>query len=368
MKILFFSLLLTSSTFATLRPHVKRTPHRPFNLCKDLITAVNYPYYIHTIQSEYLVYIEGTSTKEVSINKWNDFLEHHSTNTELCMWNKFILTDFIFYHQQEESFFDNINRIAFLELRNKYYTDWLETLRDRDPVETKQRFQTLQSFTKLIHFKPGDQLKAEIHRLLGGRSIFNSIFTEYVEAFLFKDEILSSLNCMQDKLNMSQGYIFDKFLECTRNDKHLLLEILGVLSSQRMYLLRDIQTKNLDRSELAYEILKSSSLLYFELEVYAEKNGTQSIYPKNVEGIKSKKPYHFYSVAFIASYLQKMGYENSEIIENSHFYAAKYKNYITKIGIIYNFLLLQSYDKGTVADEEQILREQQFASQWVINN
>lgn len=80
----------------------------------------------------------------------------------------------------------------------------------------------------------------------------------------------------------------------------------------------------------------------------------------------SHKPYHFYSVAFIANKLRQEGFTDDVILETANHYAKKYKKNITWVGYIYNILLLQGINKGASSDTEPVIKEQQKAISWLL--
>ncbi len=337
--------------------------------------------------------------KDLSLSpfeSWKMFLKsesktHKNNDSEICEWNKFLMTDFIFYHEQDQSIFGKNRKILFLKLRDHFYKNWLVQLDNKtssltpnivqkeitDIKHKAREFEFLTNITNLINHEP-EVIDQESHalndvfNLLEAKSVFNGIFSKLVLKTILDDQILATSKCMLNSLDDASGEnIWMLFKQCSQSEK-IVLFILGVYSSQRMYLIRDFKEqlfKNIsfDKYAQASELINITSELYFKMETYGHEFGKNTLYPTQYSAsAKSFKPYHFYSVAFIAMYLKHREYSNDIIRKVSTHYAKKYKQNIEKIGILYNILLLQPLRKGTVGDVKQVLLEQNLGASFGI--
>jgi hypothetical protein len=362
-----------------------------FSTCSyGKITPINYLAYYNITKKRYKRY--ARNSKGSSFQKWSTFLELETTistnkSSESCEWNKFILTDFIFYHEQATSLFGVHNKLLFLELRDEFYKSWLVALEEKTQrLEKKSNrtslndihhqsngFEALNSVTNLFNPSPAGKgevgmAELEVYNLLEGKSVFNSIFSSYAQNLFLNKESLYTAKCISRVISTATGEnLWNEFQICNKSSAKIL-DILGVLSSQRMYLIRDykeVMYRNLNDHEYTQvsELFDVTSMIYFQLETYGNKFGHEQIYPVNMkEKVFSQKPYHFYSVAFIALKLKKQGYSNEIIKKASVKYARQYKKNIKRVGIIYNILLLQNINKGTVGDYDNVLKEQDLGA------
>lgn len=371
------------------------TDFYPSLLCDGpKITPVNYT----ALYLGYQKRFKSFKDKERSdYENWVAFMENERVQAKSpenikCDWNAFILTDFIFYNEQESSIFKNSpNKVSFLNYRNKALEKWLDHInedfmekspsfkQENEKIEfSPKEFSILTYLTELINRSPrGDSEKDQaikyIHNLVDGRSIFNGIFVNYIITKLTSDEILTAQQCIHDRLqNVEGNNIYNEMLLCSNNNLDLLLDILGTFASQRIYLTRDLQSEienKLTKKDylIAKDNIKLGALIYFELETYSNKYGIHTVYPDELESeMVSHKPYHFYSVAFIANKLRQEGFTDDVILETANHYAKKYKKNITWVGYIYNILLLQGINKGASSDTEPVIKEQQKAISWLL--
>ena len=360
------------------------------------ITPSNYMIEYRKIKNEYFNFQKNTtSTNDFNgLISWIEYNQENDLdpNDEVCKWNKFIVLDFLIYYSQLDEILGKHHRIDVLDLRNKYYTDWMKALDNqiqqskknskRIPLESIERdlnsFRSILRLTDLINSKPKPEendllskAQLDLYNLLSAKTIFHSIFPDVVKKNLLNAEILNHSKCILEKLTKySEGEnVWTIATQCGAKENALL--ILGVLSSQRMYLIRDFKLNlflNLDLVSYnnASELLNVTSLIYFELENYGNKFGASVLYPKGFSEGKfhSSKPYHFYSVAYISSHLKQMGHEDDIIQKIANFYAKKYKVGIKYVGVLYNILLINNLKSGPVSDQEQILIEQSLGAEF----
>lgn len=360
-------------------------------ICKlAKITPSNYPFKFRRIQKQYKKFVHKKKGSPLAL--WKAYLNLNShpqkkTSNLKCSWNKFIATDFIFYHEQSHSLFKKHNKVAFLKLRDELFVSWQNAL-NREIVKSQPQAEKLDimkikhiphgygffaKLTKLINIKPKGSSPSQLalrsaHNLLSGKTVFNALFSEKAKEHFLDQEVLQQSQCVLDKIKTLQGQnIWSEALQCVPQPSNLLL-ILGVYSSQRMYLIRDFKKsffRYLNDSEnlVASKLMDITSEVYFRLETYGNEYGAKTLYPPQLSSqVHSFKPYHFYSVAFIAQVLAKQGYEEKTIIHAATYYSRKYKKNIRNIGFFYNVLLMQSLNRGTVSDYKIVLREQKLGA------
>jgi hypothetical protein len=381
----FISLLLTNISFAG---NYKRDA---FSACSyTKITPINYLSFYKITKKRFLRYAKrNTGT---SFTKWNDFLKLETRISKdkspaKCEWNKFILTDFIFYHEQAQDFFGEHQKLPFLELRDKFYTNWLSQLDidtkllEKSQIPTpmneinheSQEFGFLSSLTSIFNFAPdsaGESGKAltDVYNLLEGKSVFNAIFSSYAKERFLNKNLLETSKCISETIKRSTGQNIWSEIQICNSSKQVIMDVLGVFSSQRMYLIRDFKTvmyKNLNDTQYEQfsELLDVTSTIYFQLETYGNKYGHVNLYPlEYADRVYSQKPYHFYSVGFIAMKLKNLGYSDEIIQKSAVQYARRYKVNIKRIGVIYNLLLVQNLNKGTVGDYDNVIKEQDLGA------
>jgi len=316
-------------------------------------------------------------------DKFQQIISVEEDGTEICAWNKFLYVDFNIYFNRfdELNLAQPLNKKEALILRDQLYAQWLTSNKAAktpyaDHTEKEligmsytdflalrsDKFGYLVPMIKLMNHRPANKRigKQYVYDLLGARTPFNSIFPKKSFELLLSKEINKALVCIN---NSDTEDLIGEIQACT-SSKDQLLDILGVLSSQRMYLLRDLDAwarVNLlkDDYELYYSNASLSSLLYFKLETSASINGLDTVYPlKYVSQIKSFKPYHFYSVAFIAKEMANNGFSEEMIKLTANTYAKKYKKNIKLVGVIYNILGGIRIKNGATGDKDQVIREQ----------
>lgn len=316
------------------------------------------------------------------------FNKLESNDSEVCAWNRFLFVDFFIYFDRFHDLKMNKeeNLIETLNLRDELYADWLEknkTAVYSDYAQSKleglnfeeflekpsEKFGYITKPLKLINKRPkNDEPKQFVFDLLNARSPFNGIFPDKAMKLLEQEQTNRDLKCI---LTKEESNLRMALSDCFES-KDRMLEIVGVLASQRMYLIRDFASfKKQNSSEadynLYYENAALSSLLYFKLETLAHTYGVHTVYPIDNEELKSPKPYHFYSVAYIANEMKIAGFTNEEIQEAANAYAVKYKKNIKLVGILYNTISGIPLKNGSVGDAKQILTEQKLGIDYTLN-
>jgi hypothetical protein len=345
----------------------------------DKISAMNYLYQYPKIEDRFKDYQNQTNVDALTL--WKRFLsseEDLSSGGADCLWNQFLVTDFIFYFEQTESLLGKVNKGDFLKFRDDLYFRWIKQVNEDISLAPPQKTSIkskpnsfLGQITSYLNKRPeGKGALREVYDLLEAKSIFESIFSGFIKNMILDEALLVDVRCILNTIKSSSGQnLWSEFQLCSHS-KERLITILGALSSQRMYLLRDYKVhfyNSLSQKEynLVSKILDTTSLIYFELETYATVFGHTLVYPQEFSSqVKSSKPYHFYSVAFIAQELKKRGYTQHEIKKASIAYARQYKKNIRRVGVVYNLLLGQGLTKGTVRDYEWVIKEQDLGSQF----
>ena len=178
-------------------------------------------------------------------------------------------------------------------------------------------------------------------------------------ALLIEEQTQAQLQC----LLISQKETLPEQVEDCEISEIRAIELLGVLSSQRMYLIRDFaefarQTYSPEQFDRYYTNAQLSSQLYFQLETMAHQLGVEAVYPKGQKSVESRKPYHFYSVAYIALKMRQAGFNEAIVRKFANQYAVKYKKNIKLVGLVYNILIGVPIANGSVGDAKQIMQEQ----------
>jgi hypothetical protein len=362
-----------------------------FSICSySKITPINYLSFYKITKKRFKRFVKKNTGS--SFEKWSAFLELETKISknkapEKCEWNKFILTDFVFYHEQAESFFGEHKKLPFLELRDLFLTNWLKELeidtqkleKAREPKllseieHESQEFDFLNYITSFFNSSPAKDEKnsealSDVYNLLEGKSVFNAIFSSYAKDRFLSTELLATSKCISNTIQSSTGQNIWNEIQICADSKQEIMDVLGVFSSQRIYLIRDfkkVMFQNLSDSQYSVvsEILDVTSKIYFQLETYGNKYGHTKLYPTEFESkVYSQKPYHFYSVGFIAMKLNEFGYSEDVIKQVAVTYAKKYKINIKRIGVIYNILLVQNPNKGTVGDYDNVIKEQDLGA------
>jgi len=322
----------------------------------------------------------------------NRFVEKFSSleknDSELCAWNRFLFVDFMIYYNRFKGIGldKKTNIVETLKLRDSLYQIWLdknfdgvysdysdESLKGESLEDfinrSSQKFGYMTKPLKVLNRRPKkNKARAYVFDLLDARSPFNSIFPKLAMKLLVENETQIELECILREMKLS---FKDKFKSCFSSEERLL-KVLGVLVSQRMYLIRDFShwaKENYDEGKynLFYRNASLSSLLYFKLETQAIEYGANEVHIMNSKELKSPKPYHFYSVAFIANQMLKDKFSSIEIRQNASFYAERYKKSISKIGVIYNILSGIKLKHGAVGDKKQVIKEQKLAIEYILN-
>jgi hypothetical protein len=343
------------------------------------LTPSNYPFKYKKIK-RILKKIESRSFVE-------RFLKLEKDESEVCAWNRFLFVDFMLYYNRFKSLRLNQseNLIETSKLRDELYEKWL--VKNRAGVYSDHRQKDLRGMSfdsflmlpsehfgyltkplKILNRRPRkNKARQFVYDHLQARSPFNSIFPKKSMELLLQSETTDELKCILKNNSLA---IKDKVSTCFSTEKRAI-EILGVLASQRMYLVRDFTSwakQNYDEVTFHqfYTNASLSSLLYFKLETEAHLNGTKSIYIMDSNKIKSAKPYHFYSVAYIAQKMILAGFNHEQIRKNAAFYAKKYKKSIKTIGIIHNLIAGIPLKNGSVGDKKQVLKEQLLAIDYIL--
>lgn len=375
------------------------------SICNNIrIKPGNYASIYHDIMLSLKPFLRNRNKVNDFAYQWKSFLTFNSKNqnnsTEVCRWNKFIFTDFMIYFDQAQNLSKRhkleYSKLNLLKLRDEFYSDWLETLKyqhntgfadyeDEDLSEVpfkdfisrkSSNFKELNSLTDLVSkdsvSNNSDTLinaaVNDVISLVEARSIFNSIFTSTVFPHLLDKTLSAELTCIKQALESSNVNIYNESLNCVNANKSRLLFILGAVSSQRIYLLRDLKgwvEDNYTKSEFDTFMFNAgeSARIYFLLETYSAKWGNKLLYPPSyATKMSSSKPYHFYSVAFIASHLKEKGYSQKLIHEIAPLSAIQYKKTIQKTGILYNLILGADIESGSVGDKESIINEQKLGA------
>jgi hypothetical protein len=353
--LLFFIVLLCYSSFS------RADESESGKLCGDKrLTPVNYVFQFGK---------HKRALKKIKVNSFTEkmhiYFASNQIQSEVCAWNKFLLVDFIIYFSQFKKIdIKSPNMIKALKMRDALYEKWLTYNKERP---YKGRFGLIKKVSRALNRKPKkNKAKRFVHETLSASSPFNSIMQKKAIELLFDPQITEELRCFLNEVKTMEH----KFLTCTDNVMRSF-EILGALSSQRMYLIRDLaaefkEDKTEEEYAIFYENSALSSLLYFKLETFGHMYGVKSLFPTDQYDFKSFKPYHFYSVAFIAYTMKVAGYDEKEIRRYAGFYARKYKTSIKLVGLLYNTLLGLPLKNGSVGDAKQIKKEQGYAIDYVL--
>jgi hypothetical protein len=350
------------------------------SLCGDKrLTPSNYPFKYKKVKRVLKKYSSNSF-----IEKFNSL---DKNETELCAWNRFLFVDFMIYYNRFKGIGidKKTNLIDTLKLRDSLYQIWLnkniegvysdysaESLRGESLEDflnrSSEKFGYITKPLKVLNRRPKkNKARAYVYDLLEARSPFNSIFPKIAMKLLVQNQTMIELECVLSKIKLS---FKDKFKSCFPNEDRLL-KVLGILASQRMYLIRDFShwaKENYDEEKynLFYKNASLSSLLYFKLETQANEYGAHEVHIMSSSELKTPKPYHFYSVAFIANQMVKENFSETEIRDNASFYAQRYKKSISKVGIFYNILAGIKLKHGAVGDKKQVIKEQKLAIEYIL--
>ena len=330
--------------------------------------------------------------------------ESDTISKELCLYNKFVFTDFVLYLEQTKKLKkiflapDDSIKLLFSETRDYYFEQWLkqisfqkkngfheyenENLKNLTVEELtskkSEKFSQLNSLVNIMNISPPKKTKNEYKRarrdvydLLKAKTPFNAVMS--AEAYLLSqnNSIQESLKCLKNKWELNKCLsLIDELKSCLNNDSAKYIEILGVLASQRHYFLRDLKgwmEQNHSESEFndMLFVLKTSSLLYFKIETIGYLRGHKNFYPREIENqYLMRKPYHFWSVAYITKYLKEKGYSDAVVEKEAVFYARKYKRMIAFPGLAYNIWFRLPLRSGTVGDRKNVFQLQKEAVNW----
>ena len=343
--------------------------------CGKRISPTNYPRFYKNVTKNIISFIKNH--EKLTIDKLLDKLLENTNepNTEICKWNQFTFVDFILYFAQIDQLGLKDQEANIMRRRDELYREWYETLENQDKnnyaewanheltnlsldqflKKGSQKFRFFEFVSKTLNpkIKKVDVIREKkraryiVQKLLTPRSPFNSIFPK-LSLTLAEDEninrAVSCLNTSLDQNNCNQT-IWQEALNCTQSQEQAL-QILGVLSSQRMYLIRDFksyleQNKTSDKYELIMDTLTKASHIYFQSETKASICGSSTVYPQNINAhhTLSRKSYHFWSVAYIAYYLGRLNFSKDITIKESTRSAIKYKKFIRLPAFIYNLKL-----------------------------
>ncbi len=336
--------------------------------------------------------------KKISLRETLELIDpSKKENVEECAWNRFIFLDFVLYFGQLHNYYSDLSseeNIELLKLRDHFYTRWMATLEygvktglaERENEELaglsvaqfldrgSKQFSFLEKISSMLNRPPKTDHKKEEKRVqrmvydhTQARTPFSTLFPIFSLEKGMKPRVQQAISCTTKAL---ENYSCQKSLStvvnsCTQGDSYLNLIILGVFSSQRMYLIRDFKgylEQNLTEEEFSplFEALKNSSKIYFQLETLATVCGTDSVYPTPTEkkDSRSAKAYHFWSVAYISYYLTVAGFPKEIVLEEATRTAKKYKSFIRIPGVYYNLWLGLKLNSNTVGDYKQVLSEQ----------
>jgi hypothetical protein len=370
---------------------------------KSRLTPQNYFYKYRPMHKAFKNNLKNTPHNPITALEKACNCNDLENKKELCLYNKFLFTDFIIYFAQEKKYKRTVpystDSLALLlsQTRDYYYNLWLSELNystrfnfqehysknlknisinDYQKKRSSQ-FPCTHFISKMLNKAPNKNSEKEhkkarykVYTLLDTKTPFNSIFT--LEAFKIAQDssIQSGLFCIKEQLKDTiEINILQELKICLNNDSIKHKEILGILSSQRHYLIRDLKSwmeQNMSESEFnkVFEVFKTSSLLYFKMQTYGLNNCAEN-YPDNLIDEKSciNKPYHFWATYYIANHLRANDFSQQIIEKEALYYSNKYKRKILIPGIAYNLWFRNNIKSGTVGDFRKILLIQKKATE-----
>lgn len=360
------------------------------------ITPENYLIKYYSIKRDIVKRIKADSALDVL-----DVLStctNEGCRSEICLHNRFLFTDFLLYFQLTDDY-ERYSRYEgstyyhqLLRTRDSLYGAWLGALSFRmannycewesdDLSNTTEaafhslgskRFAWLETLTKPFNSKPSARKRArrEIHAFLDARTPFSGVMSLEAIQFIQELEHRQSIQCLAESMMLNECDIdlYSMALLCANGNAKVALNMLGVLSAQRMYLIRDWKAwmeQNMTETEFnaCFDALKQSSLVYFQIESRANRCGAGRNYPNLQEG-QSDKSYHFYSTARLAFHLAELGFDEETTIRESCRPGNKYKRFIKLPGILHNIWLRNDLTAGTVGDYRSVTNEQRMGAEW----
>jgi hypothetical protein len=320
--------------------------------------------------------------------------------TELCAWDRFFFTDSVIYFQLEADLVTGQGGLSardlhlkLLELRNRYYSEWLDTLalgRSTGFAEYEHqnvRGKTLHQFVKMgseqfgfVEFvssilnpspfwgeSESEEAGAYVYRLLQAKTPFSAIMPELALNEAIRTEVSQAVACVHDAVvNFQCGQnLYDIALGCSAGqDPGIALEVLGLYASQRMYLLRDLkawmeQNMTPEVAQRAFTAFRQGSEIYFLTETIGNRCGPEGLFPRGTDVTHATvKNYHFWSEALIAAKMAEMGFNRTPGLNAALSPARMYKQTVAKVGVLYNWLLGVPSHGSTAGDVNQVLKEQ----------
>lgn len=320
-------------------------------------------------------------------------------NEELCLHNRFLFLDFILYYDLVKRYCPKGMKQADFALqlartRDSLYGKWIESLTnyqndgyfewedatlDRIALEEyltwgSQRFRMLQSVSSVFNRKPSKRNAAKrlVYEKLNAHTPFSSIQPQLGFALAADSNINKNLSVILNALRQDTFPEVNTFhlLSKTLGSDRKALELLGSLSAQRMYMVRDYRSWLTQQDDLAMETqqlqaFQLSSELYFTLESAGREFGSQVLFPESVKADSTSfKAYHFWTTALLAYQLAEDGFDEKTVIKEATRPARKYKRFIQIPGILHNLILLRPIRSGTTADFHKVLKEQRLGAQW----
>ena len=328
------------------------------------------------------------------------------TDNELCAWNRFFFLDSVLYFQLDRDLVSDKGLLSskslhmrLLNLRNQLLTQWLDKItlgKSTDFSEWagkdvkgksiqqflemgSQQFSLVETASDLANPAPlwgeseNEEADAYVYRLLQARTPFSSIMPELALKEAARPEVASAVSCLYQKAERFEcgQNLYSLALSCSMDqDPGIALETLGLFSSQRFYLLRDLKTwieQNMDgaRANQVFETFRMGAKVYFLIETIGNRCGPEGLFPMGTDTSRATiKNYHFWAEALLAGKLAEMGFNPIPAVQAALGPGRLYKAVISKVGIVYDWLLGVSSQAGTSGDVDEILREQKLGAEF----
>jgi len=319
-------------------------------------------------------------------------------NEEVCLHNRFLFADFVLYYKLSHRYkakaanLDSFE-LALASVRDSLYHSWMQSIpgsrqtgyfewEDHDLRDEafqdflsrgSQNFRTLETLSSVANRKPSQKNEARtfVYETLHGRTPFSSIFPFEALELIQDSNNLETLRCCIAKLKTPNcsTHLFNLVADCAGSEEQAM-KLLGVLMTQRMYLLRDWRAwleQNMEPETLenALQALMLSSELHFRMESYGRLEGGAKLFPQELAMTKgSTKAYHFWSTALLGYLLAEQGYDERTVIKEATRPAKRYKRFIQLPGFAFNLALGKQPFSGTTADYRKVIREQRAGAKW----
>jgi len=357
------------------------------------ITPENYLLQYHGIRK---AVIARAKTENIDVLDVLNSCSEDPCASELCLHNRFIYSDFILYFELEDKFSKHSSvdprafKEALLKQRDDLYVQWLSALSNHskndyceweesdvrgESLEAfwnrgSERFYWLETIVRHMNGRPSKRKKARlvVYETLDARTLFSSIMSGHGMDFIQSESGQKAISRMQEALGEADGDLWGAALQCAEMKAEEALKVLGIVSAQRMYLIRDYKSwmdQNLSEDEFSnqWDALAQSSAIYFNIETISMRKGSSWNYPTGVEAV-SHKSYHFYTTAYLGYQLAKAGFSKQESVKEATRPARKYKRGIVFPGLLHNIWLRNSLNASTVGDYGSVISEQREGAEW----